>query len=393
MDNSSVSPEQIKECGNELKNIAERLADAISQIEIDYKNLCDAVKILKSWNGSDASGKLDGKPKTSLLDNIANALFPFNEVSKHHYKLVWNIEVTDNGISSDDSLAIVASLKNSVDDLSLFGDDLNIMSEIIANFIWDIAEQLDVEFDSSDTLTGYFNKIKNNETWQDYLNISKEVSDFRNRDLIYQKYRSKTGEPDYVDYALDEAANHRVTGGSSKYDYWYMHHYDKSGMTAGAPYCAAGVSYFMISSGANQFSPYINVATGASQAQAAAKNGVGTWHDVEKESNYHPKRGDIFYKSGEHTGIVIDSDDEYMYTIEANTLSDGSTNGDGHNGGYVNTRVRRYSYITSGGFYSPDVYVNSSSSDSNVDLNSNVSTIINGQDVSYNYREMKLDIP
>ena len=93
-----------------------------------------------------------------------------------------------------------------------------------------------------------------------------------------------------------------------------------------------------------------------------ASQGQGEWHSAQDKS-YEPKRGDIFFKGGDHTGIVLDSDENHIYTIEANTSSDEGISG------YVNTRVRdRNSYITNGGYYTPPTPVNESSNDPNVQL-------------------------
>lgn len=60
---------------------------------------------------------------------------------------------------------------------------------------------------------------------------------------------------------------------------------------------------------------------------------------------------------------MLDSDKNYIYTIEANTSSDEGISG------YVNTRVRdKNSYITSGGYYTPPIQLNDSSNDQNIQL-------------------------
>ena len=60
---------------------------------------------------------------------------------------------------------------------------------------------------------------------------------------------------------------------------------------------------------------------------------------------------------------MLDSDENYIYTIEANTSSDESISG------YVNTRVRdKNSYITDGGYYSPPISLNESSNDQNIEI-------------------------
>ena len=82
------------------------------------------------------------------------------------------------------------------------------------------------------------------------------------------------------------------------------------------------------------------------------------WHDL--------KRGDIFYVDNgksSHTGIVLGSENNHIYTIEGNTVSDDGNYYAGSNenssfGGYVNTRTRDRSYLSGGGFYSPNYKTN-----------------------------------
>ena len=112
----------------------------------------------------------------------------------------------------------------------------------------------------------------------------------------------------------------------------------------------------------NAITPYISVQTGAQNAIKSAASGKGVWHSAS-DTSYQPQRGDIFYNfdSGGHTGVVLGSDENYVYTIEANTSSEFK---DGWSYGTVNTRVREKSYISPvnslSGYYSPDVNINKS---------------------------------
>ena len=134
-------------------------------------------------------------------------------------------------------------------------------------------------------------------------------------------------------------------------------------MTNDAAFCAAAVTYALTKSGnGNAITPYISVQTGAQNAIKSAASGKGVWHSAS-DTSYQPQRGDIFYNfdSGGHTGVVLGSDENYVYTIEANTSSEFK---DGRSYGTVNTRVREKSYISPvnslSGYYSPDVNINKS---------------------------------
>ena len=152
---------------------------------------------------------------------------------------------------------------------------------------------------------------------------------------------------------------------TTKYGYWYMNQHPGSGMQSDSAFCAAGVTYAMESAGNKGIiDPYISVQAGADNVKRSSR---GQWHDIT-DSNYQPQRGDIFYKGVDHTGIVLGCEENYIYTIEANTASDAGIRG------YVNTRVREKSgenaYITVGGYYTPDCYINYSANDSNITLTS-----------------------
>ena len=128
-------------------------------------------------------------------------------------------------------------------------------------------------------------------------------------------------------------------------------------------WCSEFVSYAMINSGYGNKLPsaYIDSVLGSQKAKEFAENKQGEWHDATE--NYQPKRGDIFYNKN-HTGIVVASDDEYIYTIEGNTANDDGMyyikdaelgNSESNTeGGYVNTRVRKKGEYVDIGFYTPD---------------------------------------
>ena len=159
--------------------------------------------------------------------------------------------------------------------------------------------------------------------------------------------------------------NHRLEtdNQNTKYGYWYNQNYNM--MNYNDAFCAAGVTYALVSSGNQEvLNPYINVSLGAEDAKQKASEGKGEWHDAT-DTTYQPKRGDIFFKGGDHTGIVLDSDESYLYTIEANTSSDEGISG------YVNTRIRNRKedpYLTEGGYYSPPVQININANDQEITM-------------------------
>ena len=133
-----------------------------------------------------------------------------------------------------------------------------------------------------------------------------------------------------------------------------------------AEWCAIFVTYTMYNTGNKDKLPeeipggYYSCSYGADRAKELASKDIGEWHDGD--SDYKPKRGDIFFRH-HHTGFVIGSNGDYIYTIEGNTTRDDgiyniqsyvpNDQSFGAGGGTVNTRIRDKSYVELG-YYTPD---------------------------------------
>ena len=356
---AEVSVTGINEYSDELKGIANKLKDALSQIEADINELSAAVATLESYNGQDASAVMTEtiKSNNGLLGSIGS-IVGWAKETVHVYKYVWDINVANSDMTN--SLAIVKDAVSNAETLDLSGDDLANFAVMLNGFISLIEKEILIpngykrqSFSEYSSLSDLFSTIKDNDTYKEYKDTYKYSKELKKKDLLYNKYRTQEGEDDYVDFLLDEMGNHRMStdNRNTKYGIWFNNKYGM--MSKNDAFCAAGVSYTLEHTATTGIlNPYINVSAGAGDAKSKAAQGIGTWHDAS-DTSYQPKRGDIFYKGGDHTGIVLDSDDKYIYTIEANTSSDEGVSG------CVNTRIRERSgnapYITTGGYYSPPV--------------------------------------
>ena len=365
---SSVNPEQVKNYGDELNKIANNLKEALFNMQNDLNILNEAIKTLESYNGKDSTEMYLVPPTREIDPKLLLGEKTVPGILQTCYKNVWTIKVTKNGL--EDVSTIINDTLNEVDSLNVSGEDLEKLSEILNNYITLIEKEILVgrgykrnSYSEYQNLNDLFTTIKDNDIWKEYKETAIYANKVKKEDLLYQKYRTKNGEGDYVDFLLDEMGNHRMTtdNRNTKYGYWFNQTY--GWMNYNDAFCAAGVSYTLASSGASQvLNPYIGVSAGAEDAKQKASQGQGEWHSAQ-DKNYQPKRGDIFFKGGDHTGIVLDSDENNIYTIEANTSSDEGISG------YVNTRVRdKNSYITDGGYYTPPTQINESSNDQNVQL-------------------------
>ena len=363
---NSVNPEQVKNYGDELNKIANNLKEALFNMQNDLNILNEAIKTLESYNGKDSTEMYLVPPTREIDPKLLLGEKTVPGILQTCYKNVWTIKVTKNGL--EDVSTIINDTLNEVDSLNVSGEDLEKLSEILNNYITLIEKEILVgrgykrnSYSEYQNLNDLFTTIKDNDIWKEYKETAIYANKVKKEDLLYQKYRTKNGEGDYVDFLLDEMGNHRMTtdNRNTKYGYWFNQTY--GWMNYNDAFCAAGVSYTLASSGASQvLNPYIGVSAGATDAKQKASQGQGEWHSAQ-DKDYHPKRGDIFFKGAAHTGIVLDSDENYIYTIEANTSSDEGISG------YVNTRVRD-SYITDGGYYTPPTQINESSNDQNVQL-------------------------
>lgn len=357
---SNVSPEEVNAVSDSIKGIASGLRDRYQSIVQTIQSINQCVNTLRSWNGADAS---------ETFYEYKN-IFDERLDRRTCHKYVWNVQVSGvNTVSSILSSASFSQMLENIERLDCQGEELQLLSETLAGLIALIVTELQVPYDAN--TVHFFNSIKDNPGWQEYKQMSLDAEEARENDELYKAYRSTDGKSDYVDYFLDEIGNRRLSEewalddgtnagkGPSKYGQWYKETYPSSGMTNDAAFCAAAVTYVMQNSGnKDAIDPYIYVPTGASQAIAKASQGKGQWH-AASDTSYQPQRGDIFYKSEgatSHTGVVLDSKGNDIYTIEGNTASSKYPRGT------VNTRVRDKSYVNNGsstsGYYSPDAYLN-----------------------------------
>lgn len=86
----------------------------------------------------------------------------------------------------------------------------------------------------------------------------------------------------------------------------------------------------------------VTVPPGAKSAGCAAS--VAAYKKAGRWTLYPVVGAQVFYGpgGGEHTGIVTGYDDTHVFTIEGNTNTSGSAEGDGV---YAKTRVRRDDYV------------------------------------------------
>jgi len=86
----------------------------------------------------------------------------------------------------------------------------------------------------------------------------------------------------------------------------------------------------------------VDVVTGA--RSAGCYNSAAAYKKGGRFTEYPGKGFQVFYgpNGGTHTGIVVDYDDAWIYTVEGNTNDDGSAEG---NGVYSRKRVRKSSYV------------------------------------------------
>lgn len=365
---NQVSVEKIHEYNSQIKDIVTHLENGYSSIMSDLKAVEDSILDLENWNGSDASTfyqDFENFSKTEILSGNT-----YVQQRPSYYKYVWNIS-TQNELNYT-QMYNLTTIREQFDILSTVSQRIESSEKQLAKFIYELEGQLGVDILSqSDHITDFFNELKNNAAWEEMKKVSEVSKSKKLYDEIYQKYRSKEGRADLVDYALDEIGNKFLLSTySTKYALWYKENYPGQNASGSDDWCAEFVSYVFDKSGnVDKITPYLSVDTGKDDAIASAKKGNGTWHNAS-DKDYQPQRGDIFYKNG-HTGIVIASDDEYIYTIEGNTseddgtyyVKDGSSNS---GGGYVNTRIRSKDYVTYG-YYSPDITLNASGVEQSLD--------------------------
>lgn len=80
---------------------------------------------------------------------------------------------------------------------------------------------------------------------------------------------------------------------------------------------------------------------------ASCKEAMAWWKARNQFHEYPAIGAQVIYGNGEHTGIVRDYDDTYIYVDEGNTNNNGSAEGDGV---YLKKRLRRDPYVTGYGY-------------------------------------------
>lgn len=103
------------------------------------------------------------------------------------------------------------------------------------------------------------------------------------------------------------------------------------------PWCATFVSWVAMKSGLSSYYP----------RTASCKTAMAWWKAKGQWSEYPAIGAQVIYGGGVHTGLVYDYDDTYVYTVEGNTNTNGSAEGDGV---YLKKRRRRDTYVTGYGY-------------------------------------------
>lgn len=108
----------------------------------------------------------------------------------------------------------------------------------------------------------------------------------------------------------------------------------------GQPWCAVFAAWAYRTAGVKE---------GSFPVTAAVWTAMNWYKQNNRWSEYPSLGAQVILGSSVHTGIVIDFDQDYITTIEGNTNTDGSPEG---NGVYVRRRYRRDDFVT--GYGSPD---------------------------------------
>lgn len=108
----------------------------------------------------------------------------------------------------------------------------------------------------------------------------------------------------------------------------------------GQPWCATFVSWVVLQAGVAEYYPR-TASTDAGAAWFKARNGWSTYPAIGAQV-FYGHNGDM-----SHTGLVYDYDADYIYTVEGNTNTDGSAEGDGV---YLKKRARRDAFVQGYGY-------------------------------------------
>lgn len=80
---------------------------------------------------------------------------------------------------------------------------------------------------------------------------------------------------------------------------------------------------------------------------ASCRTAMEWWKAHNLWSEYPAIGAQVIYGNGEHTGLVVGYDADYIYAVEGNTNNNGSAEGDGV---YLKKRPRRDAYVTGYGY-------------------------------------------
>lgn len=376
---STVDSVEIESISNSLKNVVANLQNDYNSINNTINKINNCIETLENWNGNYASNEI-----LYQLESFSGPLgLPLKK--RIYYRDIWDIKVSKNNYSLSSISTILDKFQENINLLDLKSDDLNLLSSTLYSYISTLGSLLQVDYEGD--ISKFFNDIKDNPGWQFEKLNAQETIELKETDELYLKFRSQSGNDDFVDFLLDELGNRRfpqgIDGvvddgnqnnrGASQYAQWYIDYYTRfpnensrvNAMDNDAAYCATAVTYALVNSGnEGVIPPFISVSNGADTVIQMANEGIGVWHPAS-DASYQPQRGDLFYKvgggNGNHVGIVLASDENYIYTIEGNTSSNIESFGT------VNTRVRPLAYVNTGnssaGYYTPDVYINHSVTD------------------------------
>ncbi len=139
-----------------------------------------------------------------------------------------------------------------------------------------------------------------------------------------------------IQIAVSQLAYHEgKSGGHWNNDQKYSDQLPGFAWSDGQPWCATFVQWCLWQVG-------VSVPTGARSASCAAS--ASAYKRAGRFTEYPVVGGQIFYgrNGGTHTGIVERYDATYVYTVEGNTNTSGSSEGDGV---YRRKRVRRDDYV------------------------------------------------
>ena len=175
---ANVSVTGVNEYSAELKDIANKLKDALSQIEADINELETAVATLESYNGQDASTVLTETIKNNNLLASVGGIVGWAKDTVRVYKYVWDINVSNGDMTK--SLAVVKDAISNAEALELSGDDLANFAVMLNSFIALIEKEILIpnsydrkSYSEYNNLADLFSTIKDNPTYKEYKDTYK----------------------------------------------------------------------------------------------------------------------------------------------------------------------------------------------------------------------------